>query len=134
MKRIVLAGAAAVALMALSHQQASAWCKFGIGGSFNLHFSSGGKTLTYNSEQPPCCPDTGCGAAGTAAYGQYNPYAAYAAQTPAAAQPQMPQAHSALSAYYGDYQTVGYYQGIGYVPGTYYYGYGYQAPSYWYGR
>src|SRR5947209_7811332 len=99
MKRIVLAGAAAVALMALSQQQASAWCKFGIGGSFNLHFSSGGKSFTYNSEQPPCCPDTGCGyggAYGGYGVGAYNPYAGYATPAPAAAQPQMPQAHSAL--------------------------------------
>jgi hypothetical protein len=120
MKKILLAGVTALALLGLSQQQASAWTKFCAGASFNLSFQSGGHKWCCTSDPYPFCDGNSCGYGYTAGYG-YPAYAAQAPQTP------MPQAQTGLTQTYGGYQTVGYYPSYGYS-------YGYYAPSYWYGR
>jgi hypothetical protein len=149
MKKFLLAGLIAVSLVALSQQHAAAWCKFGIGASFNCTYMSGGKHLSWNSEQPPppgCC-DHGGGPYGYMPPGFTTPTGLPSGsagnptpQAPAAAQTPMPPSHGAMADpsqwNYGQaYQTVGYsYQDASYGYGYGYYPYYSQAPSYWYGR
>jgi hypothetical protein len=140
MKKILFAGLVAVSLVALSQQHASAWCKFGIGGSFNCTYSSGGKHWSFNSEQPAaCCEAPNC-QYGYMPPGYTNPTGAISYNNPQApgAQGQMPAAQAmadpsqwGYGQAYQAYQTVGYsYQDAAYGYNPYYY----QAPSYWYGR
>jgi hypothetical protein len=120
MKKMLVAGALALALTATSRQEASAWCKFTFGIGFNCSYESTG--CCYNwcfscvPNPPPCgygaCPS----AAGWPGYGLPSPAYGYAAPAGQAA-PAM--ANNAA----GQTQQVGYY----------FYGQG-AAPSYWYGH
>jgi hypothetical protein len=114
MKRFALVCLLSLPLVGLSHQEAKAWCKFCVGGSFNLSFQSGGKQFCWTSDSMPY----DCGAPACPGYG----YAyGYAAPAPAAAPaPVVP------AAWYPDYYGSAYNYGYGY-------GYGYY-PAYWYGR
>jgi hypothetical protein len=131
MKKIVLAGLAALAVIALAQQQASAWvnARFGVG--LNWQRQSGGNNLgwgLYRNGQPP----------GPEAFGGVfspsNPAPPYFGGTPA---PQTYPAHSAAPQGYAP-QTVYYppteqyapYHFASYPrPTTYYY---YPAPAYYF--
>src|SRR5262245_27235222 len=134
MKRLMLAGVLALAMIAASQQTASAWCCFSMGGSFHINYQGGGCcfSCSYNSTAPPCCAPGGFGGFGYGGFAGYPPafggYGydghAYAHAAPQAA-PQAPAAAAASTA-----QQVGYWPqaGYGYGYGTGYgYGYG-QAP------
>jgi hypothetical protein len=139
MKKFLLAGLVAVSLVALSQQYAAAWCKFGMGASFNVTYQSAGKHLSWSSEQapaPPCC-DPGHGQYGYMPPGftdPTGPMSSYVPPPPAQGQVPPPHAQANPSQWnYGAYQTVGYtYPDANYGYG--YYPYYSQAPSYWYGR
>jgi hypothetical protein len=133
MKRMIVAGALALALMGVSQQQASAWSKFNFSGGFNICWERSGScfSCTWSS-----CPGPYCGAgygyaapavyAGPPAYDAhaygpaYAPGYGYGDQAYAATQPAPQQAPAAAPA---PMQQAGFY----------YYGYN-QAPNYWYGR
>jgi hypothetical protein len=140
MKRLMMAGVLALAMIAASQQTASAWCCFSMGGSFHINYQGGGCCFncSYNSTAPPCC-GSGFGGFGYGGFAGYPPVFggygydgyAYAPAAPHAA-PQAPAAPTQTTTA----QQVGYYpqSGYGYGYGNGYgYGYG-QAPSYWYGN
>lgn len=99
MKKMLVAGLLALAVTAVSQQQASAWCKFSIGLGINLSYESTGHTWTHCfscvSNPPPACyggygvfpldsiGDAGYSAAYGYAYTGYN-YGYGAQQTQAA--------------------------------------------------
>jgi hypothetical protein len=141
MKKFLVLGVLAAAVMAFSHQRASAWgeVKFGVGLTFSA--KGGGNSLlwgAWKSQQPPPAVggftgypyDGGYGFGGHAAnttgssgYG----IAGYGAGNAATATKMQPVSYQ--SWYYG--QTGS--QPVSYYPyGGYGYGYG-AAPSYWYG-
>jgi len=56
MKRMMVTGVLALAALAFTGQQASAWCKFGLGVGLNLNWESGGNCFAwglYKSGPPP---------------------------------------------------------------------------------
>ena len=114
MRRFVFAALLALPALALSQQEAKAWCKFNVGCSFNISYASGGKHFCCSSENPPCydCPAP-CG------YG-FGGYGYAAAPAPAApyAAGYAPQQVVPAAWYGGSYGSAGY----GYYP------------AYWYGR
>jgi hypothetical protein len=125
MNRFALVCLLCAPVLALSQQEAKAWCKFGMGGSFNICFESGGKHLSYTSENPPCCdtcPAPGCyGYAGGVNNFGYAVAPAPVAPAPTAATPVVPAAWyyaqpAYAPAYYSPAAAYGYY------------------PAYWYGR
>lgn len=62
MKKFACVCLLALPLLALDHQQASAWFRFNLGGSFNTSLEGnclGGKNLSINCQSAPCYP--GCG-------------------------------------------------------------------------
>ncbi len=126
MKKMIIAGALALALTATARQEASAWCKFNFNCGFNISYESTGCNYSWcftRTCNPPPCGYNYCGypcyAGGCfPGYGMPSPMYGYA---PAAAQQAAPAAAPAVNA--------GYTQQVGY----YFYGQGY-APSYWYGN
>jgi hypothetical protein len=150
MKRMFVAGLLALAALAGSQNQASAWCKWNFNAGINWSYEGGGNSLlwgAWQSSPSPCCGVPGCVLQGQ----PFNNYACcqpgplayppvpYAAPGyPAApiapvgpvapkpvAQPGVGQA-SVHPVSYTNYSQ--YYQSYG----TSYYGG--QVPSYWYGR
>jgi hypothetical protein len=161
-KKILVLGVMAVALLAVSQQRASAWikCNFSIG--LNFSFESGNNCwfwgLFQNGQAPGyptdvschgCCPSAGAYAYSALGFDHgSHAYADYHQAAPS--QPQGEQAnppsgrHSDThTAWYGNrnyqpagysYQAPSYPQGYGYQGYGYYGSYGYsQVPSYWYG-
>jgi hypothetical protein len=145
MKRLMMAGVLALALVAASQQTASAGCCFSMGGSFHINYTGSGCCFSCNfNSMAPCCGPGGFGggygggygggfAGSPPVFGGYG-YDGYAYAPPAAhPAPQAPAPAAQSTA-----QQVGYYPqtGYGYGYGTGYgYGYGYgQAPGYWYGN
>lgn len=55
MKKMILTGLVAMALAAVSGHYASAWFKFGLGGSFNTGMAWGGHNLSFNCQSAECC-------------------------------------------------------------------------------
>lgn len=121
MKKFALVCLLALPVVALSQQEAAAWTKFRLGFSFNTSYESGGKKLSWVSDQPPpgyFCPQMfyGYNAQGHAMNTNQPMPAAADATTPAKVQPTVYPANWYYQSYY---QPVNYY---------------YQAPSYWYGN
>lgn len=54
MKRILIPGLLALCLAAGSQQHASAWFKFGLGGSFNTGLAWGGHSFSLRCQEQPC--------------------------------------------------------------------------------
>ncbi len=156
MKRSMLVCAAALALIVIADQKASAWCSFNFSTGLNMSFQSGGcKFLWGLVETSPgpnmpvggCCPQQSCGLLqrlfnpsspccppampGACAYG-YDPSYAYGYgnnYTMPYAQQGVPVSAPAQSG--SNLQTIGYFS---YDPAAYsFYNY-YQQPSYWYDR
>jgi hypothetical protein len=138
MKRVFVAGVVALALLAVTRQQASAWCKFNFGVGMNISYEAGGNTksfLFYQRTSSPF-PDGGPWAHGgyavpAYAYGYAYPAPAAPAAAPAAPAAPAPQVLPAPVPVSSGVQQTGYY-GYGYGYG-YDYGYGYATPAYYSG-
>jgi hypothetical protein len=125
MKKMLVAGALALALTATSHQEASAWCKFTFGIGFNCSYETTGCCYNWcfscTPNPPPAC-NYGCPTvAGWPGYcGMPSPAYGYAAPAAGQAAPAAPAMANQAA---GQAQQVGYY----------FYGQA-AAPSYWYGH
>ena len=135
MQKVLTAGLLAIALIAASQQQASAWTnsKFGIG--LNWERQSGGNNFFWGAWKngqvpgPEAYQNGGPFAAqGAAPYAApyYTPYAAMPTPQEAYAMPTAQPAYAPAGANYGSP-----YQLANYPQPTYYY---YPTPSYYYGR
>ena len=154
MTKILTAGLLAIALIAMSQQQASAWTnsKFGIG--LNWERQSGANNFfwgAWKNGQVPGPEAFGQPGGGYMPQGGGFPYFGTGPQGYPQGMPQAfptqtapPQTALHQQAYYGmaqnyspnpyqavSYQPNGYYYPNYYYP-SYYQGYNYQAPSYWY--
>lgn len=161
MKKFLLTGVCALSLLAMTRQEASAWCNVRFGAGVNLAWQSGGTSIgwgLFRSAQPPG-PDHGFGGGyvdgghfgggyggpvgggyfGGAPYGNghFDAPAPVPGPVPApAAVPPMPNGHAYQYAQpYGPQGSVVYYNGLGYQPyqTVNYPGY-YYNPSSYYGR
>ncbi len=140
MKKIVFAGLLAVCVMAISHQQASAWVNTRFGVGLNWEAQSGGNSLlwgAWRNGQPPG-PEAFGGGGGGYGGGNFNapmPAPFGAAQMPQGYPPQgfAPQAQPPFNAstaeppFAGSYASP--YQFANYPRPVYYY-----YPSTYYGR
>ena len=148
MKRLVVAGVLALAVLTASQQQASAWCRCNMSFGFNWTIEGGGNSLLwglYQSSPGPCCGSPGC-VFGAVPFGANWNCAApgYAAPVyaglpnygaPAPVQPKPTPTTTPQQPVSTSVNPVSYYAPASY--GSYYpynnYNSG-QVPSYWYGR
>jgi hypothetical protein len=126
MKKMMVAGLLALAVTAVSRQEASAWCKFCCSAGFNISYESTGHCFnwccSWTPNPPPCYSSCYPGYGGYGGYAAYPAYPAYPyAYAPAAPAAAAAPAVAAPAAY-----TT---QQVGYT----FYGQGY-APNYWYGN
>lgn len=89
MRKMTLLGLMALAVAALSHEQAGAWINFKFGVGLNWNWQSGGNNTLwglFRNGQPPgggapydpsICPNTGCFNTGNSGGGCGNPYGGY---------------------------------------------------------
>ncbi len=153
MKRFILAGIVALALAAVTEQQASAGFKMSISGGFNASMECTGFcwTSSFNCNPVSPCYPSPCyagscgypsypyGYAYAPTYADYNAAGTYAQPAPTAAVQSAPKTAPAATAPRPATYTpaaiypVGYYQNMGYGNGYNANGYG-ATPAYWYGR
>jgi hypothetical protein len=143
MKKFLLICGLALALSALSHQQASAWHKFNFSVGMNISWEAANNSYFCGgilSGPPPYAPGPlgfpppyapGWGTPAPI-YGGYDGHfaAAPAAQT-APAPAAQPVAQGPVQQAHYTWGQSSYYPQNSYQPN--YYGYGYSVPSYWYG-
>jgi len=139
MNKFLLTCGLALALTALSHQQASAWHKFNFSVGLNIGWEAANNSYfcgRFSSGPPPYA--AGFPPAYFPAFGYPAPVDGvngHYAAAPAASSAPAPAAQSAAQ---GPVQQAHYTWGqTGYAQPNYYqpsyYGYGYSVPSYWYG-
>jgi hypothetical protein len=121
MKKLIVAGALALSLMASARQEASAWCRFNLNAGFNICYESTGCCWNWCfscvPNPPPC--GYGCYAGGYGASFGASAYPAYAygyapaapAAAPAALTAQQPQTLQAGYTFYGNGNAPAYWYG-----------------------
>lgn len=143
MKKLMILGTLALALVLASEQSASAWSNIKFGAGVNLHWQTGDNNILWGVLRNGQIPHPGGygGYGGGYGYGHpgggfpmyYEPTAADANNNGgAAAGKQSAGAPAPVNQTSYPANPYGYYYPVSYNP---YYGYqGYQVPSYWYGQ